>query len=121
MRNYLPIILTGVVLTACSTDSQTTSPAKTVFQIRSTYVSVLTLAEGYEGLPRCPETTSKVCSDPDVVDIIRKSDLTAKDALDAAETTVRSHPELDATFAISAADNAVAALQNILTRYEVTP
>lgn len=95
------------------------SPAKTVFEIRSGYLVVLTAAEGYESLPRCPETTSKICSDPDIVDVIRKADLTAKDALDAAETTVRQHPEINAEFAIAAAQNAVEAMKSILLTYKI--
>jgi len=93
------------------------SPAKSVYQIRSGYTSILVGAVQYESLPRCP--AEPVCSDPDVVDVMRKADLTAKDALDAAETTVRSHPEIDASFAIAAAENAVAALKSILVTYKI--
>jgi len=116
MNRLIAFVILGLVA-GCA--SAVDSPAKAVFQLRSGYVAVLTVAEGYEGLPRCPETVEKLCSDPDVVDVIRKADLTAKDALDAAELTVRSHPEVNAEFAIAAAENAVDAMRSILATYQI--
>lgn len=116
MNRLIAFVILGLVA-GCA--SAVDSPAKAVFQLRSGYVAVLTVAEGYEGLPRCPETVEKLCSDPDVVDVIRKADLTAKDALDAAELTVRSHPEVNAEFAIAAAENAVDAMRSILATYKI--
>jgi hypothetical protein len=101
------------LLTGCAGSFQ--SPETTVYTIRSGYVVALQGAVAYESQPRCP--AEPACSKAEVVDLLRKSDLTAKAALDAAETTVRNHPEIDADFAIEAARNAVSAFQAILPLY----
>lgn len=103
-------------VTACAGNGD---PETVVFQTRTGYTSLLVAAVQYESLPRCPETTDKLCSDPGIVEILRKADDTAKAALDAAENTVRNHPEIDADFAVAAAQNAVEALRVILTTYNL--
>lgn len=108
-----PAILAALIVAGCAGSFQ--SPETTVYTIRSGYVVALQAAVTYETQPRCP--AEPVCSDPEIVDLLRKSDLTAKAALDAAETTVRNHPEIDAGFAIDAARNAVSAFQAILPLY----
>lgn len=112
---HLATIFLALSLTACA--GSFSSPEKSVFQTRSGYVTLLTAAVQYESLPRCP--AEPVCSDPDVVDIMRKADLTAKSALDAAENTVRNHPEINGEFAVAAAQNAVEAMRQILVTYKL--
>lgn len=116
----MKLILASVLalsLTACA--GAFDSPEKSVYQIRSGYTTLLVAAVQYESLVRCPETTEKLCSDPKVVDILRKADTTAEAALDAAEDTVRNHPEINGEFAVAAAENAVEAFRTILTTYNL--
>lgn len=110
-------VAVALTLTACA--GAFNSPEKAVYQIRSGYTTLLVAAVQYESLVRCPETTEKLCSDPGVVDILRKADTTAEAALDAAEDTVRNHPEIDGEFAVAAAENAVEAFRTILTTYNL--
>ena len=106
---------------ACATKAAATD----VFELRAGYdATVLAPMAGYARLPPClshvaPAQGAPVCSDPAVVDQLRKADSAAKAALDAAEETVRQHPTMDATAAIAAAENAVAAVKVILTTYNI--
>jgi hypothetical protein len=108
------IMTTGFL--GCANDTADQS----VFNIRAGYVAgPLTLATAYESLPRCTETTSKGCSDPKVVEQLRKADLAAKSALDNAEFFVRNHGDLEAKDAIEAARSAIASMSKIITIYNI--
>ena len=110
------LVLT-VLLSACA---NTDSAEKTVFQIRAAYdAGPLVLATNYESLPRCSSVESKICSDSEVVEELRKADLSALAALDAAESFVRNHPDLDASDAIKAANLAVSVFAQILANYGI--
>lgn len=105
-----------LLLAACSSN-----PEQVVFQARSAYVAgpLNGMAE-YADLDRCEAPNhAAVCSKQDVVDTLRKADKTAESALDAAEDTVRKHKEVDPSFAIDAAKNAIAAVEEILTTYGI--
>lgn len=100
----------------CANDKVDTS----VFNLRAGYVAgPLTLATAYESLPRCSATVSKACSDPKVVEELRKADDAAKAALDNAEFFARNHGDVDAKDAIDAARSAIAAMSKIITIYNV--
>lgn len=66
------------------------TPQQRVFALKTEYAALLQVAVGYESLPRCPETTASACSDPKIVETMRKVDTNVVQALDAAETAVRS-------------------------------
>jgi len=107
----------AAMLSACAS---TDSAGKTVFRIRAAYdAGPLVLATNYESLPRCGTVESKICSDPGVVEELRKADLSAVAALDAAESFVRNHPEMDASDAIEAANLAVSVFAQILANYGI--
>lgn len=91
-----------------------------VFQVRTLYTAALTAAVEYESLPRCEQTELTLCSDTSVVAEIRNADLSAKAALDGAESFVRTHPELDASSAITAAVSAVETFKQILEIYSIS-
>jgi hypothetical protein len=96
------------------------SAEKTVFQIRAAYdAGPLVLATNYESLPRCGAVEPKICSDPGVVEELRKADLSALASLDAAESFVGNHPEMDASDAIEAANLAVSVFAQILANYGI--
>jgi hypothetical protein len=96
------------------------TPQGTVFDIRAAYdAAVLVPAANYASLPACPQASGQACADPSAVAQLRKADTAAKAALDAAEDVVRQNPTLDASAAISAAENAVTAVQTILATYNI--
>jgi len=102
-------------LSACSQ-----SPQASVFDLRAGYdATVLVPAATYAALPACPQAAGQPCADPSVVTQLRQADTAAKAALDAAETVVRQNSTLDAGAALSAAENAVTAVQTILTTYNI--
>lgn len=117
MRTILAAAL--LLLTACASGT----PEKAVFEARSAYdAAVLAPAANYNELPRngTPEcAVAKICSDQSVVDSLRKADEAAKTTLDAAEDVVRNHPTWDASAAVAAAQEAVAAAEKILALYGV--
>ncbi len=111
-----------IALTACASQQairDDATPAQTVFVLKSDYKAVLGLAVQYESLPRCPDTESKACSDPDIVAAIRKADIAASAALDSAETIVRTPGATDdaVTFAITAAQEALNVLRKLLPEF----
>lgn len=114
MRRIL-IVLCLFGLSACAAVEAET-PAQRVFALKSDYRAVLILATTYESLPSCPNTSEPVCSDPDVVDLIRGADDKAAFALDGAEQVVRSEvaSESTASLAIEAARKALEVLRQIL-------
>ncbi len=119
------LLIAGIGLAACAG----APPATTVFDLRAGYdATVLAPMAGYAQLPACPASgaatstapeASPVCSDANVLAQLVKADTAAKAALDAAENTVRTAPDMDASTAIAAAENAIAAVQTILTAYNI--
>jgi hypothetical protein len=96
------------------------TPEKVVFTARGGYDALLDGAATYSTLPRCESAGApKVCSQQSVVDQMRKADAAAKATLDAAEDTVRNHPNLDASAAVAAANNAVVAYITVLDTYHI--
>jgi hypothetical protein len=121
----IALLLATLGMSACASKPPTTQ----VFEIRAGYdAAVLAPMAGYAQLPPCPPTgapaapsatSAPVCADQEVLDQLRKADTAAKATLDAAETTVRQNPKMDASTAIAAAQNAVAAAQTILATYNI--
>lgn len=120
----LPII--GLVLVlpllgawSCSSGTQNTSPSNIVFMTRTGYdATVFAPFHAYAILPDCA-THPQPCSKTDVIQNLDKLNKTALAALDAAEDTVTKHKEIDAQFAIAAANNAIKAIQTAMTTYGV--
>jgi len=119
MTRILPL-LAVLLLVGCTAD-----PQQIVFDARSAYdATVLAPAANYNELPRngTPQcVVQKVCSDQKVVNVIRKTDDTAKIALDAAEDAVRN-PDFDTSTkkaAAIAAQDAVTAAVKVLNLYGV--
>lgn len=124
MRRFLLIAL--LALAACNSSGGigSQSPQSIVYAARGSYdATVLAPAANYAKLPRCaagsPATLAAPCSDTAVVAQLQKADAAAKIALDAAESQVRNFPTIDATSAIAAAQNAIAAASQILVLYSV--
>ncbi len=114
---YLIGALTGALLLAACAGI---TPNKAVFDARGAYDVLLNGAAAYSTLPRCEEQNApKICSKQAVVDQMRKADAAAKATLDAAEDTVRNHPDMNASAAIAAAQNAVTALSVIFDVYGI--
>ncbi len=118
------LALTALGMSACAGKP----PATDVFEIRAGYdATVLAPISAYATLPACPATSAPaaaatgapVCKDARVLAKLVQADSAAKAALDAAETTVRQHPEMDASTAVAAAQNAVTAAQTILATYHI--
>lgn len=106
------LVLVALLLASCQ------SAPRNVYAARASYdASVLAPAAHYSQLPTCP--AAPICKDPAVVVQLQKADQAALAALDAAEELVRNHPQVDATAAIDAANQAIAAAIKIITTYGV--
>lgn len=119
MKRFLAIVLL-LAVGACAATTSMPSSASQVYAAKNAYEAALIVAVHYNALPRCGAPTSPpLCSDASAVAAIRKANVAAQAALDAAETTVRT-PGITssvAAAAVTAATNAVTALQSILTLY----
>jgi hypothetical protein len=82
------VVVVGLWLSGCS--SLPEDPRTAVFAAKERYAVALTVAVEYESLPRCNGEAVSVCSEPSVVEVIRKVDSAAIAALDNAESVVRS-------------------------------
>ena len=112
-RLLAPCLLAA--LAACAS-LEAETPAQRVFALKAEYRAVLALAVDYESLPRCPVAPTPVCSEPAVVDLLRRADGRAEIALDGAEQVVRSPAASEgaAALALEAAGAAVAAFRRLL-------
>lgn len=123
MRPILIVAAMAGFLTACAgSGSPPPSAASDVYSAKAAYGAALTLAVGYNGLPRCGAPTSPpLCSQASVVLQLRKADQVASLALDQAELVVRN-PLSSASLiaaAVQSATGAVKVLQQVETTYGV--
>lgn len=112
-------LLLGVLLlcAACAGPSDT---ATSFYKAEAGYTAALQAAAAYVGLPRCEAANApKVCSKQAVVDQIRPAANSAQATVLAAEDTIRNHPDIDASFAVAAAQNAAQALGVVLGQYSI--
>lgn len=120
LRSIAPFLIilsiASITLVGCAGKD---SPERTVFNIRASYVVLLTAAVQYESLPRCELTELVICSKTSVVEEMRRADLAAKATLDSAEALVQKHGEVNAAFAVDAAGSAVDAFAKVLALYGV--
>jgi hypothetical protein len=86
---YLAVALALGLLAGCASRLAET-PAQMVFAVQTEYNGLLAIALAYESMPRCSETRPQPCSDPLIVEEIRKADNDAWAALLAAQEVVRS-------------------------------
>jgi hypothetical protein len=87
MKKFLSL-LPLVFLIACATP-QTENPGQIVYQIQSGYAVALKTELAYSNLPDC-STGIKLCSKKDVIRQVQKADDLAWDAIQAAQTAVRT-------------------------------
>ena len=66
-----------------------TTPVQTVFAAKQSYALALTVAVAYRKLPVCSPTAPPLCSKPEIVVILQKTDIASSAMLDAAEHIVR--------------------------------
>jgi len=106
----------GLAVAAC----QGEPPATALFDIRAAYDGgVLVPVVAYHGLGVCSDAVKAPCRDGAIDAQLVKADQAAKAALDAAEDTIRQHPQMDSAAALAAAENAVKAVQTILATYAI--
>lgn len=115
-RNVFSLLIVALMLGACATADK---PSQQVFAIHQSYDLALTGAVAYRQLPPCATPAVQPCRDPVVLEQIRKADLVAKPAMDAAQSAVRtpSFGEDVAQSAITAARAAMTALQAIIAQF----
>ncbi|MDJ0944214.1 MAG: hypothetical protein QNJ30_12150 [Kiloniellales bacterium] len=116
-RPVLALLASGLLaLVAACASLEAETPAQRVFALKSEYRAVLALAVDYESLPRCPSETTPVCSEPEVVELLRRADRRAELALDGAEQVVRSPAASEGAVALAleSAGAAVAVLRQVL-------
>lgn len=109
------LVLGALVGCASPPGGGSTSPEQAVFAAKSNYAVALNVAVAYRRLPACASPAVLPCHDPQVLAQLRKADIVANGALDAAESAVRS-PAIGkdaASRAVAAANAALAALTAI--------
>jgi hypothetical protein len=127
MPKMLPVsftLLAIAVITACASAQPTPSTAalqQKVLAAEVVYEAPLTLAIAYNKRPRCTiPKTIVLCSDPAVVDQIRKANHAVMTAFDAAMNIAATPGVTDSavTAAIAVATQAIGPLQSILDIYK---
>jgi hypothetical protein len=125
MRKALALVALSL-LAGCATFStkntiDTASAANRVYAAKVGYTALQTAAVAYNRLPRCTPANRPVCSEPAVVDQLRKGNAAAVATLDSAEDVVRT-PNVNqdvVEFSVVAAENAVKAFQGIVKTYNI--
>jgi hypothetical protein len=110
---WITTIALAVLLAACASAPQT--PAQSVYAVQGAYASALSAAVSYKQLPSCDQPGApKLCSDAGIVAKLQEADDVAYVSLTAAQNIVRTPGAgLNATTAISAANQAVQAFASI--------
>lgn len=112
------VLLLAALAAAGCADIQPKTPEQVVFDARAAFdAGPLTAAAVYAGLPACPHAASAPCADHVVVVQIAKAMKVALAAWDAAEATVRAHPDTDVEMAMTAARQATTVLAAVLDQY----
>jgi len=93
MKTVIAVMFALLTLTGfgCSTSptATTLTPQQTVFEAKASYELALTAAVAYKNLPSC-EKSQPPCSTPAVVAQLQKAQPVVRQALDAAESAVRT-------------------------------
>ncbi len=120
MRPILIVAALAGFVTGCGGSAP--SAQSDVFAAKTAYGAALSLAVGYNSLPRCGAPTSPpLCSDNAAVLQLRKADQVASLAIDQAELVVRN-PASSASLvaaAVQSATGAVKVLQQVEATYGV--
>lgn len=126
----LSLVFLALALSACSAinaASQSVTPSamdaanKSAYTAKASYAAALVVAGQYVKLTRCEAPAAPaLCSKQAVVDQIRKADLAADAATQAAENAVRTlgSDPLIVSAAVEAAKQSVAALTTITDTYK---
>lgn len=119
MRSIACLLLALGLMAGCA--GTQVAQQKSVYALRGTYDAYLDAASAYSSLPLCVagQPAGMPCAQPNVVLALKKADDAAKLALDSAENIVRNSPVVDPTSAISAAEQAVNAVGQILAAYNI--
>jgi hypothetical protein len=109
------------VVTGCASTATPQDPAQAIYVLKSDYRTALTVAVAYKALPPCEQPAAPVlCSKATVVTQIQKADDIAYQAIQAAETTVRTPGAgANAQTALVAAQQALVALTTITAQLAV--
>lgn len=130
MKKFLTLATVAFTLAACSainTAAQSVTPSamdvanKSAYAAKASYAAALVVAGQYVKLTRCEAPAAPaLCSKQAVVDQIRRADLAADAATQAAENAVRTlgTDPLIVTAAVEAATQSVAALTTITNVYK---
>lgn len=117
MRLSLALLVIPLMV-GCSSVN-TTVPAKAAYDAKAAYGIALVAATAYARLPRCTDGGPKLCSDPAILAQMRKADLAADAATQAAENAVRALGSSPTAVqaALVAEQQAVAAFKTITDLY----
>lgn len=130
MRKIVYLVAMALALSACSAINTATSSItpstmdaanKAAYTAKAGYAASLIVAAQYVKLTRCEAPSAPaLCSKQAVVDQIRKADLAADAATQAAENAVRNlgSDPLIVSAAVEAATQSVAALTTITNTYK---
>ena len=116
--SFAPFILFLFLLAGCATRVGDT-PAQVVYGLQADYNAALAIALAYESQPRCEDgqdLTEAVCSDPEVVEIIRAADDKAWAGIAAAQDVVLTPGATDdaVSLAIASARAAVDVFEAVI-------
>lgn len=124
MIRFATIILAFIISGCASTGGiQSVGAQRAVFAAKEAYILALKEAVKYESQPRCTATVTAKCSDPKIVEQVRKASNVTSIALDAADAAVHT-PQIgnDAiSRAAQTATSALAAFSALLPLLGVSP
>lgn len=119
MKRVLLVLALAASVMGASCTSAPKTPQQAVYAAKSSYEVALTAAVAYAELPSCEKTTPP-CSDPKIVAQLKKAQPVARQALDAAESAVRTPGFGDdvVTSSVAAAQAALTAFVSITASLE---
>ena len=121
MRCAAAVALVSALASCAGLQTAPQSPTQAVYAVEGDYAAALAVAVQYRSLPQCSASTAVLCSTPEVIAQVQKSDATAWTAIEAAQNTVRA-PGVTSdaeTAALTAAQQATSAFQTIAATLKV--
>ena len=89
----LPAIAVVLALLAGCATSTNLKPEEQVYLAEREFSAVLQRAAAYVSQPKCTEIAVVACAKPEVVDLMAKYAVEARNALMAAEASLKSNPD----------------------------
>lgn len=124
MRKFIFVSIIGLTLAGCagatlpSLDLNTSVTRNTLYSVEGSYGIALSGERAYKALPLCLTGTTinftNLCAKRSTIVKLQAADRVAISAIKNANAFIKAYPTLDATNVISAAQQAVGSLQQVV-------